>query len=321
MLLRASPWLRKGMERTMASTDVLLPAETGDEVPAIRTLSNIDLRLALEEGWADFKAMPTHVVFLCAFYPLVGVLLASGVVKFDLMPLLFPLASGFALVGPIAAIGLYELSRRRTAGLSTSWIHVFDIFKSPSLWPIAGLAVMLLALFSAWIVTAQTLYGMAFDVTPLTTSYEFLRGLSTPPGRFLIVTGIAIGAVFAFIAARVSVVSMPMLLDRRVGLSVAVATSLRVVAHNPRTMLTWFVVVAGGLVLGSIPFFMGLAVVLPVLGHATWHLYQRAVAPATGERPVFVARERAPRYGAQFPASLFARETSAAAPPKDDGQR
>ena len=108
---------------------------------------------------------------------------------------------------------------------------------------------------------------------------------------------------------------MPMLRDRNVGLSVAVATSLRVVARNPRGMLTWFVLVAGGLVLGSLPFFMGLAVVLPVLGHATWHLYQRAVEPAAGLRPSYVAQQRAPRYAAQFPASLFARETAAEARP------
>jgi uncharacterized membrane protein len=296
----------------MASTDVLFPAETGSEIPSIRTLHNRDLRMALEGGWADFKAMPTHVVFLCAFYPLVGLLLASGFAKFDLLPLLFPLASGFALIGPIAAIGLYELSRRRSAGLDTSWVHVFDIFRSPSLGPMAGLAGLLLALFIIWIITAQSLYSMTFGDTPVTTSYEFLKGLSTPAGHFLIITGVSVGAVFGFVAASISVIAMPMLLDRRVGLATAVATSLRVVSHNPRTMLTWFVVVAGCLAIGSIPLFMGLVVVLPVLGHATWHLYQRAVEPATGLRPAFVQPERAPRYGAQFPASLFARETSVA---------
>lgn len=293
----------------MAAKDILTPLEPGDdEAPVVRTLSWLDLRVALEKGWADFQAMPTHVVFLCAFYPIVGLLIGSAIFKYDLLPLLFPMASGFAIVGPIAAIGLYELSRRRAAGLDTAWLHVFDVFKTSAFWHLAGLTAVLLVLFAAWIAAAQVLYELAFPSQPLTTSIEFLRALETPAGRFLIVTGMSVGAVFAFVAASISVISMPMLLDRNVGVATAIATSLRVVAHNPSLMLAWFIVVAGSLALGSIPFFMGLPIVLPVLGHATWHLYQRAVEPAKGVRPIYVEPQRSQRFGAQFPVSLFAGE-------------
>lgn len=293
----------------MASNEVLTPIEpTDDDVPLIRTLSWADLRSALESGWGDFKAMPTHVVFLCAFYPIVGLLIGSAVFKYDLIPLLFPLASGFAIVGPIAGIGLYELSRRRAAGLDTSWVHVFDVFKTSAIWGVTGLAALLLGLFVSWIFAAQALYEAAFPGQPLTTSIEFLQALRTPAGSFLIIVGVAVGAVFAFVAASISVIAMPMLLDRHVGPATAVATSLRVVVYNPSLMLAWFVIVAGLLALGSVPFFMGLPVVLPMLGHATWHLYQRAVEPARGVRPVYVAPQRAQRFGAQFPVSLFAGE-------------
>lgn len=300
----------------MATSDILLPVESTDsDLPAVRTLSWRDLRRSLEAGWSDFAAMPTHVVFLCAFYPIVGVVLAAAVFKYDLIPLLFPLASGFAIIGPVAAVGLYELSRRKEAQLDTSWSHVFDILKSPSRWPMAALAGLLLVIFTIWLITAQALYQTAFPDAPLTSSAAFFNALFTPAGRFLIISGISIGAVFALVAASLSVISMPMLLDRHVGMATAVATSLRVVAANPLVMLTWFAFVAGALVVGSIPFFMGLAVVLPVLGHATWHLYQRAVEPARGVRPAPSATERPVRYGAQFPISLFAGESRDAGKP------
>ncbi|RTL64370.1 MAG: DUF2189 domain-containing protein [Hyphomicrobiales bacterium] len=302
----------------MASNDILIPIEpSGDEVPTIRTLSWADLRFALDTGLADFRAMPTHAVFVCAFYPIVGLLIGSAVFKYDLVPLLFPIASGFAIVGPIAAVGLYELSRRKAAGLDTSWTHMFDVFRTSSFWSLTGLTGFLVVIFALWILSAQALYDVAFPGQPLTTSLEFIRALATPAGSFLIISGVAIGAGFALVAASTSVIAMPMLLDRHVSLATAVGTSLRVVAHNPRLMLSWFFIVAGSLVLGSLPFFMGLPVVLPILGHSTWHLYQRAVQPAEGVRPIYVAPQRAERFGAQFPASLFAGEP-VRQPPRQD---
>src|SRR6516162_7295634 len=131
----------------MAESDVILPTERLHELPAVRTITFADLRDALAKGLDDFWAMPTHVIFLSLIYPIVGIALASATFDYDVVPLLFPLAAGFALIGPFAAIGLYELSRRRELGLDTSWKHSFDVVYSKSLRSIVILSVLLSAIF------------------------------------------------------------------------------------------------------------------------------------------------------------------------------
>ncbi len=297
----------------MASTDVLLPTHaSADALPVVRALGVDDLKQALRSGLDDFWAMPTHVAFLCAIYPIVGLLLLRASFAYDLFPVLYPLATGFALVGPIAAIGLYELSRRAELGMDTSWSHVFDVLHSPSLRSIAALAGLLLVLFGVWIATAHALYVGAFGYEPLTSPVQFARKmLGTPAGHQLIVTGNVIGFLFAFLAATLSVISFPLLLDRDVGFGAAVFTSLRVVAHNPLIMALWFLIVAAALFVGSLLLFVGLAVVLPVLGHATWHLYRKAVEPDQSPRPEYSPRvSSGERYAADFPVSLFSRYVS-----------
>lgn len=294
----------------MANLDVILPTERSDELPAVHSLSISDLRTALEKGIDDFWAMPTHVVFLCAIYPVVGVLLFFVTFSYDLIPLLYPLASGFALVGPFAAIGLYELSRRRELGLDVTWGHAFDVVHSPSLGPIIGLAVALLVIFAAWMGTAQWIYTANFGDRPLVSPLAFAEEvLTTREGLNLVIVGNFVGFLFALAAASASVIAFPLLLDRDVGLVPAVATSLRVVARNPVTMAIWFLFVAGALLVGSALLLVGLAVVLPVLGHATWHLYRRAVEPDSHPRPDYRPRVRGRRYAAEFPASLFFRSS------------
>jgi uncharacterized membrane protein len=294
----------------MANTDVLLPTQaSADALPVVRTLSVDDLKHALRQGLDDFWAMPTHVAFLCAIYPIVGLLLLRASFAYDLFPVLYPLATGFALVGPIAAIGLYELSRRHELGMDTSWSHVFDVLHSPSLPSIAALAGLLLVIFGVWIATAHALYVSAFGYEPLTSPVQFAhKMLGTPAGHSLIVSGNVIGFVFAFLAASLSVISFPLLLDRNVGFGAAIYTSLRVVAHNPAIMALWFFIVAVALFMGSALLFVGLAIVLPVLGHATWHLYRKAVEPDRSPRPEYKPRmTQGERYAADFPVSLFSR--------------
>lgn len=291
----------------MATTDVLLPTEP-TTVPVVRTIHISDLRHVLLKGVDDFRAMPTHVIFLCVIYPVAGLVIFHAVFRYDLIPLLYPLATGFALVGPFSAIGLYELSRRRELGLDTSWRHAFDVVHSPSLGPILAIALLLLSIFALWIAAAHALYTATFGELASTSLGSFTEAvLTTPQGHRLILVGNAIGFVFALIAASLSVISLPLLLDRNVGFSIALLTSLRVVAANPVTMLIWFAFVAGALLMGSIPFFVGLAVVLPVLGHTTWHLYRAAVASDIGSRPEYHRPRRGIRHAADFPASLFTR--------------
>jgi len=291
----------------MAQTDVILPTQPARALPAVRSIGPRDLIEVLAKGLDDFRAMPTHVVFLSLIYPIAGIAIARATFGYDVVPLLYPLAAGFALIGPFAAIGLYELSRRRELGLDTSWKHAFDIIHSPSVWAIGALGFILLAIFGVWLAVANGIYVANFgepeQPVPLTAFVN--QVLTTPQGHNLIVVGNAVGFLFAVLAFALSVVSFPLLLDRNVGMAAAIATSVRAILRNPVTMALWGLIVALGLLIGSLPFFLGLAVVMPVLGHSTWHLYRKVVAPDPGPRPEFHPRPKGQRYAADFPSSLF----------------
>jgi uncharacterized membrane protein len=291
----------------MAQAHLVVGAADADAQPKIRSIGLADLKDALSRGLDDFLAMPSHAVFLCLIYPVVGFALARLVLGYNVLPLLFPLAAGFALLGPLAAIGLYEMSRRREMGLDASWHHALDVFRSPSLGAIVVLGLMLVAIFLTWIALAQAIYVANFGYTPAASMPDFIRQvLTTPAGWALIVVGNGVGFLFAVLVLTLTVVSFPLLLDRDVGLATAVLTSVRAVLANPFTLAVWGLIVAALLVIGSVPAFFGLAVVVPVLGHATWHLYRKVVEPDMTDRPRFNApRPRAPRHAADFPASLF----------------
>jgi uncharacterized membrane protein len=264
----------------MAHFHIIAGADERPVFPLVRRIGIDDLKDALARGIDDFLAMPSHVVFLSLIYPIVGLLLGRMTLDNDVMPLLFPLMGGFALIGPFAAIGLYEMSRRREMGLDLSWKHAFDVLKSPSIAAIGAVAFLLMGIFVCWLATAQAIYHALFGPMAPQSIGQFLGDVfATSAGRKLIVFGNLAGLVFAVIALTVSVVSFPLLLDRDVGAAVAVITSARAVMLNPVTMAAWGLIVAAGLVLGSIPLFVGLAVVMPVLGHATWHLYRKVVQP------------------------------------------
>lgn len=283
---------------------------TGDSLnpaqPVVRRISPSDLYQALSQGIDDFMAMPSHAVFLCVIYPILGIFLVAFTLDNSLLPLAFPIAAGFALIGPLAAIGLYELSRRREAGLDSTSTHAFDVAYSPSLPAILALGVLLMTIFVVWLAVAEAVYIANFGYRGPGTLMTFAHNvLFTPAGWTMIVVGTGIGFVFAVVVLTIGAISFPLLLDRDVGAAVAVATSIRVVAANPGTMALWGLIVAVLLFIGSIPFFIGLTVVMPVLGHATWHLYRKAVAPDSAPRPDFKPPERTPRSAADFPAALF----------------
>lgn len=246
--------------------------------PRIRRIRWHDLREALADGIDDFRAMPSHVIFLSLLYPVVGLVLARMSFGYDVVPLLFPLTAGFALIGPFLALGLYELSRRRERGLPVNWRDAFGVLRNPSIDSIALLGGLLMMLFVVWLAIAQGLYVSQFGYAPPESLTGFLADVfNTPHGRILLLVGNGIGFLFALVALTISVVSFPMLLDRDVGAVCAMQTSVRAVAANPIAMAVWGLIVVLALVLGSLPFFIGLAVVLPVLAHATWHLYRKVV--------------------------------------------
>jgi uncharacterized membrane protein len=255
-----------------------LPTVVTPAAPRIRSISPADLKDALDKGMDDFRAMPSHAVFLCLVYPIVGLVLGRLAFGYDVLPLLYPLAAGFALVGPFAAVGLYELSRRREQGLDASWSHAFDVFRSPSFGAIAALGLLLVAFFLVWVAVAQAIYVATFGYAPAATIPNFIRDVFTSSaGWTLILAGNGVGFLFALVVLLVSAVSFPMLVDRPVSAAEAVTTSFRAVMANPGTMALWGLIVAVALALGSLPFFIGLAFVVPVLGHATWHLYRKLV--------------------------------------------
>jgi uncharacterized membrane protein len=246
----------------------------------VRNVTTADLKTVLAKGLDDFWAMPTHIVFLCVIYPVVGLILAAYAFGHNVLALLYPLAAGFALIGPLAAIWLYELSRRREQGLPTDWKYAFDVLKSPAIGSIAALGVILLVIFLVWLITAQGIYEWLYGYRQIESLPAFIgEALTTTRGWTLILVGNAVGFVFAAVALAISVISFPLLLDRDVGVVCAVETSLRAVMVNPVNMSIWGLIVAGVLALGSLPLFVGLAVAMPLLGHSTWHLYRCVVEP------------------------------------------
>ncbi len=264
---------------TMANEKSIADAGTyGSTKPNVRRIGTADLIDALARGLDDFKAMPTHVVFLCLIYPIVTLMFARIYAGYEVLPLVFPLLAGYTLIGPLVATGMYELSRRREAGLDISRGHAFDVFRSPSIGSIATLGVVLMAIYFAWLVTAQAIYVVTFGGAAPASIEEFARQVfTTPAGWTLIVVGSGAGFLFAVIVLTLSVVSFPLLLDRDVGVKTAMQTSVRAVLANPVTMAIWGLIVAVALLIGSLPLFVGLSVVMPVLGHATWHLYRKVV--------------------------------------------
>jgi uncharacterized membrane protein len=273
--------------------------------PILRSIRLSDLHQALRQGWEDFKAVPSHAIFLCMIYPVLGLVLARGVLGYSVLPLMFPLAAGFALLGPFAAVPLYELSRRRELGEEASAWDAFDVVRSPSFGAMLGLGTLLLAWFVTWVATAQAIYVAAFGYEGVSGVTDFVtRVLTTPQGWWLIVVGCGVGFLFALVALCVSVVAFPLMLDRHTSAAEGMVTSLRVSARNPAPIAAWGLIVAVLLLLGSLPCFLGLAVVIPLLGHATWHLYRKAVETDPNARPL-PPRPHERKPAADFPANLF----------------
>ncbi len=252
-----------------------------DARPASLKFRKIELRdcfAALTEGFDDFIVMPTYPAFVGLFYALAGVTLVYLSSFENAMHLAFPLAAGFALIGPFVAIGLYEMSRRRELGLSPTWRDAFAVLRSPALPSVLVLGLFLFAIFVVWIVAAELLYLLTYGAEAPKAALPFLRDvLTTGRGWLLIILGGLVGFCFAVLSLCLSIVSFPLMIDRDVGVGSAINASLRVARENPFAVALWGVVVAAALIVGSLPLFFGLAVVMPVLGHATWRFYRRAI--------------------------------------------
>jgi uncharacterized membrane protein len=271
------------LSSTVADVGHAAVAEPRVHAPAaplvIRRIEARDLWDALAKGVADLGATRVDVLFIGIIYPFAGLVLARLAFSYDLLPLIFPLASGFAILGPVAAIGLYEISRRREQGIPVTWTTAFGVLRSPALGSILGLGALLVVIFAVWLAAAYGIYLATLGPAPPASIGGFLHDVfQTPAGWAMIVIGVGVGFLFAVLALAISVVSFPLLLDRDVGMGSAIAASVRAVAANPRAMSLWGLIVTGSLILGSAPALVGLIFVMPVLGHATWHLYRKVIA-------------------------------------------
>ncbi|MDX1779996.1 MAG: DUF2189 domain-containing protein [Thalassovita sp.] len=246
--------------------------------PEIRALRAADIRDTLRKGIDDFTYFRGDVLFMALFYPAIGILLTVAAFQQNLLPLLFPMAAGFALLGPFAAIGLYELSRLHEAGEPACWTEAFKVLRPAVAGPAFALGLYLFALYALWLYAAAWIYRITLGPDLPVSAGAFVNDiLNTSEGTAMIVIGLGVGTVFAVLVLVTSLISFPMLVDRRVGLPLAVTTSFRLARQNPRVVGLWGLTVAAILVAASIPLFLGHILALPILGHATWHFYRAAI--------------------------------------------
>lgn len=242
-------------------------------------LTENDLRAALRAGWSDFRANPGFGLFFAAFYVAGGMFLFFGLFMRGEAAWFIPIAAGFPLFAPFAAVGLYEVSRRREAGEKMETGAILGALRGRGDEQLLVMGVVVLLVFGFWIILARGIFAIFMAQSGI--GGGTLSMLATGPGITMLLMGSIVGAVVALALFAITVVSLPMLMDRDVDFMTAIIASIETVRLNPQVMLKWAAVIAAGLFLAMIPLFVGLFIALPVLGHATWHIYRRAVRTAT----------------------------------------
>ena len=247
--------------------------------PEILSLDMSDLRHALREGWSDFLAQPTYGAFFATVYFAGGWLLFLAFTLKGQVWWTLPAAAGFPILGSFVACGFYEISRRREGGVPLVLSEILGAVFRQKDRQIPSMAAVIVVFFLFWNFLSHMIFALFLGKSTMTNVSSSMGVFLTPEGLAMLAFGTAVGAVFATLLYALTVVSLPMLLDdREVDFVTAMLTSLALVRENPVIMLGWGAFIASLLFVGMLPGFLGLFIVLPVLGHASWHLYRRAVA-------------------------------------------
>jgi len=252
---------------------------SGKVDPVVRRITAADIAEALGQGLRDFQAVPLYGLAFGALYAAGGIIIVLCLTAFGMIYLAYPLAAGFALIGPFVATGLYEVSRRREAGQPISMGAIWSAVRSRG--EIGWMAFVTLFFFVVWMYQVRLLIALLLGLNASFSSLkEFITlVLTTDEGLLFLIVGNLEGAALSLILFSLTVVSFPLLLDREVDFVTAMVTSVRAVVASPGPMIGWAAVIVILLIISALPYFIGLVVTLPVLGHATWHLYRRIVAP------------------------------------------
>lgn len=245
--------------------------------PAVNRLGLDDLAAVLRLGWRDFRRAPQFGLFFAAVFVVGGWLLYYALTRAGMLWLTLPLSAGFPILGPFIACGLYEVSRRLEAGLPLSWGAVLGVIWAEKNRQIPSMAVVIVVFFLFWNFLGHMIFALFLGLSAMTNVSSSFDIYLTANGLTMLAVGTAVGAVFATVLFSITVVSLPLLMDRDVDFVTAMITSFRTVRDNPGVMLVWGLTIAGLTFLAMLPAFLGLFVVFPVLGHATWHLYRRAL--------------------------------------------
>ncbi len=256
--------------QTMAA----VPGEP-DHIPAPVTVGMDAIPSALRGGWRDFRTAPAFGLFFSGFYVLGGLVMAAVTFAAGQEWWLIPVIVGFPLIAPFAATGLYEVSRRIEAGMPLVWREVLGTVFAQKDRQMPSMAMVILLMFMFWVFVAHTTFAMFMGVSALTNVTSSPEIVFSGRGLWMLLFGTLIGGVFAACLFAFTVVGLPLILDREVDFITAIITSIRAVALNPAVMAVWGLLIALLLFFGILPLFLGLFITLPILGHASWHMYRQ----------------------------------------------
>jgi uncharacterized membrane protein len=254
-----------------------LVQDEGPTTPEVRSMSRADIRAALRAGWADMRAAPGFGLFFSAVYVGGGIFLWWALTTKGQIWWTIPITLGFPLLGPFVAVGFYEVSRRLERGESLDWGGVLGVIFRQKDRQIPSIAAVIVVFFLFWNFLAHMIFALFMGLQVMTNISSSFEAFLTPNGLAMIAVGTGVGAVFSAVLYSMTVVALPMLLDRDVDFVTAMLTSLEVVRTNPGVMLGWGLLIALLLFVAMLPAFLGLFLVLPLLGHASWHVYRRAL--------------------------------------------